>query len=61
MAKKAGEPGVNEIAQTGEHDASYQAVFGDVSRIIDAARESAAQRSARSCGPMGLLLAGVSP
>ena len=41
MAKKAGEPGVNEIAQTGEHDASYQAVFGDVSRIIDAARESA--------------------
>ena len=41
MAKKAREPGVNEIAQTGEHDASYQAVFGDVSRIIDAARESA--------------------
>ena len=41
MAKKAGEPGVNEIAQTGEHDASYQAVFGDVSRIIDAARGSA--------------------
>ena len=41
MAEKAEEPGVNEMAQTGEYDASYQAVFGDVSRIIDAARESA--------------------
>ena len=27
----------------GEHNAPYQAVFGDVSKIIDAARESAAR------------------
>jgi predicted nuclease of restriction endonuclease-like (RecB) superfamily len=34
---------VSEIATTGEPDAPYQTVFGDVSRIIDAARESAAR------------------
>ena len=27
----------------GEHNAPYQAVFGDVSKIIDAARDSAAR------------------
>ena len=27
----------------GEHDSLYQAVFGDVSKIIDAARESASR------------------
>ena len=31
------------IATTGGPDANYQAVFGDVSRIIDAARDSAAR------------------
>ena len=29
------------MAQAGEHDARYEAVFGDVSKIIDAAKESA--------------------
>ena len=43
MLEKAEEPGANEMAQIGEHEAPYQAVFGDVSRIIDAARESAAR------------------
>ena len=32
---------VNKMARAGEHDAQYEAVFGDVSKIIDAARESA--------------------
>ncbi len=32
---------MNEIVKPGEHDAQYEAVFGDVSKIIDAARESA--------------------
>ena len=32
---------VNEIVKAGERDAQYEAVFGDVSKIIDAARESA--------------------
>ena len=41
MEAKAEESSVNEITQTGERDASYQSVFGDVSRIIDAAKESA--------------------
>ena len=34
---------VNKMAQAGEHDASYEAVFGDVSKIIDAAKDSAAR------------------
>ena len=34
---------VNRIEKSGEHDAQYQAVFGDVSKIIDAARDSAAR------------------
>ena len=41
MRKKSEEQVVTEIATTGEPDAPYQAVFGDVSKIIDAARESA--------------------
>ena len=41
MAENAGERGVDEITEGGEHDNSYQSVFGDVSDIIDAARESA--------------------
>ena len=41
--EKAREPIVKEITTTGEPDAPYQAVFGDVSKIIDAARESAAR------------------
>ena len=32
---------VNKMAKAGEHDAPYEAVFGDVSMIINAARESA--------------------
>ena len=32
-----------EIAETGENDISYNAIFGDVSRIIDSARTSAAR------------------
>ena len=43
MMEKAKEQVVAEIATTGEFDASYQGVFGDVSKIIDAARESAAR------------------
>ena len=43
MMEKAKEPAVTEIATTGEFDAPYQGVFGDVSNIIDAARESAAR------------------
>ena len=34
---------VNKIVRAGEHDAPYEAVFGDVSKIIDVARESAAR------------------
>ena len=30
-----------EISESGEHDAPYQVVFGEVSKIIDSARESA--------------------
>ena len=43
MMEKAKEPVVTEIATTGEFDAPYRDVFGDVSKIIDAARESAAR------------------
>ena len=32
---------MNKMVKGQEHDAQYQAVFGDVSRIIDSARESA--------------------
>ena len=32
---------MNRIMESGEHDAPYQAVFGEVSKIIDSARESA--------------------
>ena len=32
---------MNKIAKSGEHDAQYRAVFGEVSKIIDSARESA--------------------
>ena len=32
---------MNEIVKAGERDAQYEAVFGDVSKIIDAVRESA--------------------
>ena len=32
---------VNKMAKAGERDARYEAVFGDVSKIIDAAKESA--------------------
>ena len=32
---------MNKMAKAGEHDAQYEAVFGDGSKIIDAARESA--------------------
>ncbi len=34
---------VNELAALGEPDAQYEVVFGDVSEIIDTARESAAR------------------
>ena len=34
---------VNKVVKDEEHDAQYEAVYGDVSRIIDAARESAAR------------------
>ncbi len=37
------EQDVTEMATTGGPDAQYQAVFGDVSQIIDTARESAAR------------------
>ena len=43
MRKKSEEQVVTEIATTGGPDAPYEAVFGDVSKIIDAARESAAR------------------
>ena len=35
------EPGLNNLVGADGHDARYEAVFGDVSNIIDAARESA--------------------
>ena len=43
---------VNKMAEAGEHDAPYEAVFGDVSKIIDAARDSAASavNAARTTG-----------
>ena len=34
---------VKKMAAFGEHDAPYEAIFGDVSKIIDAARDSAAR------------------
>ena len=34
---------MNKVAQFGEQEAPYEAVFGDVSNIIDAARDSAAR------------------
>ena len=43
MMERAKEPVVTEITTTGEFDAPYKDVFGDVSKIIDAARESAAR------------------
>ena len=43
MIERAKEPVVTEIATTSEFDAPYHDVFGDVSKIIDAARESAAR------------------
>jgi hypothetical protein len=41
MPEKAEERVVKKTVTTGELDAPYQAVFGDVSKIIDAARDSA--------------------
>ncbi len=41
MPEKSEELGADELVPAGAHEAPYQAVFGDVSRIIDAARESA--------------------
>ena len=43
MMEKEKEQVVTEIATTGEFDAPYQDVLGDVSKIIDEARESAAR------------------
>ena len=43
MPEKAKRPVVKKTVTTGELDAPYRAVFGDVSKIIDAARESAAR------------------
>ncbi len=43
MMEKSREPVVTEIATTGQFDAPYRDVFGDVSKIIDTARESAAR------------------
>ena len=37
------EQSVSKVAAFGEQEAPYEAVFGDVSKIIDAARESAAR------------------
>ena len=34
---------MSKVAASGEQEAPYEAVFGDVSKIIDAARESAAR------------------
>ena len=34
---------MDKMVTTGEHDSLYQAIFGDVSKIIDAARESASR------------------
>ena len=33
----------NPVVESGEHDARRQSIFGDVTRIIDAARQSAAR------------------
>ena len=44
-------------AEAGEHDAPYQAIFGDVSKIIDAARESVV-RSANAAMTAAYWLAG---
>ena len=41
--ERAGEPVASRTGPTGETGAQYQAVFGDVSKIIDAARESTAR------------------
>ena len=41
--ERAGERAVRKLATTREPDAPYRAVFGDVSRMIAAARESAAR------------------
>ena len=32
---------MDEVTERGEHDSSYRSVFGDVSDIVEAARESA--------------------
>ena len=57
MKEKVEERIVTEMAATGEPDADYQAVFGDVSRILDAARESAA-RSVNAAMTAGYWLIG---
>ena len=43
MPEKLGQRAVRKTVATGGLDAPYRAVFGDVSEIIDAARESAAR------------------
>ena len=43
MPEKPGQRAVRKTVATGGLDAPYRAVFGDVSKIIDAARESAAR------------------
>ena len=43
MPEKPGQRAVRKTVATGGLDAPYRAVFGDVSEIIDAARESAAR------------------
>ena len=49
---------VNKVVKGEGHDAQYEAVYGDVSRIIDAARESAA-RSVNAAMTAGYWLIGT--
>ena len=46
---------MKKMAAFGEHNAPYQAVFGDVSKIIDVARDSAA-RSVNAAMTRGVLV-----
>ena len=51
---------MSKVAAFGEQEAPYEAVFGDVSKIIDAARESAA-RSVNAAMTAAYLLIGRRP
>ena len=58
MAERAEERVMEKTVAAGELDAPYQVVFGDVSKIVDAARDSATVQHAVFYDPVGTAICG---